>query len=302
MIRTGMLETREQANYKVGTVFDISQTNCPAEDYPKLLGLGYNDTQHAAIYKVASDYCNSIGMPVQEINLRSATLRGQYFPAKNEIHINTLLGDTQKLSTLLHEMAHGILRHGNTPEKSTALKEFEADAFSIMMEKQYSIPITDARKAHLASAFKEVCAEQKIAEKPLEIDKLFEPVNDAFRRHVGNLEQRLEQAGVLKSQNEYASYTVRTVCENQAVIAEGFQSLEAAVGHIKQMAESSEMALEAGSTVEGWKIMPSHTQFEISANGESSLQLEYVQGIGILQPELETTYGEQDEEFETTMS
>ena len=80
MVEAGMIETREEPHFKVGTVFDISQTDCPLEDYPKLLGLGYSSEQHAAIYKVACDYSTNIGLPVTETDLKSVTLRGDYDP------------------------------------------------------------------------------------------------------------------------------------------------------------------------------------------------------------------------------
>ena len=45
-VEIGMLESRDFTYFKPCTVFDISQTNCPPEDYPKLCGVGYNSTQH----------------------------------------------------------------------------------------------------------------------------------------------------------------------------------------------------------------------------------------------------------------
>jgi hypothetical protein len=78
MVEAGMIETREEPHFKVGTVFDISQTDCPLEDYPKLLGLGYSSEQHAAIYRAACAYSTNIGLPVTETSLQSVTLRGDY--------------------------------------------------------------------------------------------------------------------------------------------------------------------------------------------------------------------------------
>lgn len=281
MIKAGMLETREQARFGTGSVYDISQTNCPLEDYPKLLGMGYNDAQHAAIYDAVKKYCEILGMQVKESGLHSVTTRGLYEHGTRRIYINELLGDTQRLSTLLHEMSHDLVGHNTDTGKSTAQIEFEADALSMMFAQQYGIPVTDTRKSHLAASYSKYCSELRQAEKPVEIDKLFEPVNDAFKRHVERLGQHLETAGILQTPQDITIYSVRTIENGQAVIAEGFRSLEAALGHIRQMAESSETALQNGATVESWKIMPDHTQFEISAGGKSVTQLEYVQGVGL---------------------
>ena len=79
MIKAGMLETREELQfYRYGVVFDIAQTNCPAEDYPKLVGLGCADELHAAAFDIISEYSNRCGMPVRcadITNQRHATLR-----------------------------------------------------------------------------------------------------------------------------------------------------------------------------------------------------------------------------------
>lgn len=71
-------------------------------------------------YKVAYD-----------TDLRSISLRGACNRLTKEITLNPKLNDSQRLSTLTHEMGHAIL-HGDSNTKGTFQKEFEADAISIM--------------------------------------------------------------------------------------------------------------------------------------------------------------------------
>lgn len=134
MIKAGMLETHEEPHFGTGSVYDISQTTCPLSDYPKLLGLGYDSAQHAAIYKEIKRYCENIGIQVKERDVDSVTLRGFYDPRTRHITINDKLGDTQKLSTLIHEMSHDLIGHSPDSQKSSAQREFEADALSMMLE------------------------------------------------------------------------------------------------------------------------------------------------------------------------
>ncbi len=54
-----------------------------------------------------------------------------------------------KLSTLTHELGHALL-HDDIAGISTSQKEFEADAFSIMLSANYGVELTDTRKKHLA--------------------------------------------------------------------------------------------------------------------------------------------------------
>ena len=196
MVEAGMIETREEPHFKVGTVFDISQTDCPLEDYPKLLGLGYSSEQHAAIYKVACDYSTNIGLPVTETDLKSVTLREDYDPESHAIRINSILGDTQKLSTLLHEMAHGIMGH-QVGEKSSAQRELEADLLSMMLCNRYGIEVTDARIDHMVNSFHAFTNEQKSVENPVQLVNLIESVNQLFERHESALQKAMEKAGIL---------------------------------------------------------------------------------------------------------
>lgn len=206
MIRAGMIETEEKLlNFRKGTVFDITQTNCPRADYPKLVGLGYDDAQHAAIYDIVRDYCQSCKMGVREFDFKSISKRGFYVSNTNEIFINTCLGDTQRISTLLHEMAHGLLMHNAADEKSIAQREFEADALSIMLEEHLGVPITETRKAHVRDAYQAYVREETDKlNKPEEIkelkecvDRLFVPVNSLYAQHSGKLAKLLTQARLL---------------------------------------------------------------------------------------------------------
>lgn len=197
MVRAGMLESWERPSFKVGTVFDISQTTCPREDYPKLLGLGYDSTQHAEVYTSMKRYFAAIQMPVQEADMKSVTLRGRYYHDTHEIHINKLLGDTQRLSTLLHEGAHGMFQHEDAAMKSTAQREFEADSLSVMFSNAFDIPVPDARCAHLAASFQQYTAEQTAASKPIEIDELLNKATELFNRHISKMYEQLARDGIL---------------------------------------------------------------------------------------------------------
>lgn len=204
MIKAGMLETREELQfYRYGVVFDIAQTNCPAEDYPKLVGLGCADELHAAAFDIISEYSNRCGMPVRTIDLKSVALRGYYESETCNITINSRLADTQRLSTLLHEMAHGMLQHGMDTGKSRAQREFEADALSVMLESAMGLPITDTRKEHMSVEYKNYITELKTGKTDEEkakineqIDKVFKPIGDLYKRHAPQILAALRLSGI----------------------------------------------------------------------------------------------------------
>ncbi len=170
--KKGLVNSRGKQCFKIGNVFDISQTTFPAEQYPQLFSMGYPSKTHEEICKGLTEFSTEIlGFDVVVRDLRSISLRGQcVFSAPPRIEINDRLESTQKLSTLSHELGHAIV-HKERPKSSESQKEFEADAFSIMLCSSYGIELTESRKEHLAGhyeTFKKECAK---GVKPEEVEK-----------------------------------------------------------------------------------------------------------------------------------
>lgn len=153
-IKSGVIKPFNTTRFGVGNVFDISQTDCPAEDYPKLYHMGYSSDQHAAVYEAFKGYCLKRGTPVEEVDLHSIALRGQFSPLTGEIQISDKLDDTEKLSTLTHEFGHALL-HGDRESagKKTSIKELEADCISIMLQQEFGIDLTESRKKHFVDHY-----------------------------------------------------------------------------------------------------------------------------------------------------
>ena len=87
--------------------------------------------------------------PVLQSNLKSISLRGVYLPEINVIKINERLEDTQRLCTTLHELGHALIHSEKlSRNKPVSQKELEADALSIMIQANYGLELTEARKMH----------------------------------------------------------------------------------------------------------------------------------------------------------
>lgn len=207
-------ETREKAKsenwvrkeihgFTLVPVFDVGQTECPQELYPKLLGFGDEspDTETAiqAAVSYASDalHCEV----VESEDLRSASVRGYFYPDANRIVLSDLLRGEGKLSTLLHEIGHAELHHDPTAVKlSTAQKELEADMYALLLERLAGVETTDGRKKHLAEHYKmylrEVSASLSDGE-TLSLGADSEPftrVLERYREQSPMLEKALRQA------------------------------------------------------------------------------------------------------------
>ena len=197
--KRGEIESVEKLCFKVGTVFDISQTNFPKERYPELYSMGYPSDRHNDIIKGLTDFSKEkLNCPVVADDLKSISLRGTYNPANNEIRLNTRLEDTEKLSTLSHELGHALIHKTLTPGKSNAQIEFEADAVSIMLQTHCGIPVTDSRKRHLSDNYNTLLQELKAnpeTEKNAlaQTQQIFSSVFDTYKQNIGDIQQCIQQ-------------------------------------------------------------------------------------------------------------
>lgn len=151
--RNGYIEGKTKTTFKLGTVFDIGQTNYPKEKYPELYSMGYSSAQHAAIVKGLINFCKEQNCIVETKSLSSITARGYFDHETNKIVLNEKLEDTQRLSILSHEIGHLLQNHGSR-ECSTSQKEFEADCVSVLIQCHFGIELNDSRKSHLSEHFK----------------------------------------------------------------------------------------------------------------------------------------------------
>lgn len=97
----GYIEGKKVLRFKIGTVFDIAQTDFPKERYPELYSMGYSSAEHAQIVEGLIKFCESLGCNVFTRDLSTITGRGYYESSSNQIVLNSLLEDTQRLSNFI---------------------------------------------------------------------------------------------------------------------------------------------------------------------------------------------------------
>lgn len=192
MYKQGKIEGRKTLHFKVGNVFDISQTNFPAERYPELYSMGYSSAQHAAITDGLCEFCKEYNIPVSFEDISSIARRGFYDPINNRIVINKLLNDTQRLSTLSHELGYALEKHG-TRDISAAQQEFEADSISILIQSHFGMELTDARKSHLAEHYRLFTDEINSNEPDMTEDELIKKVDDALQASLNVFRENIEK-------------------------------------------------------------------------------------------------------------
>lgn len=215
--QAGELESVQRLHFKIGNVFDISQTTFPPKRYPEIFSMGYSSEKHRQITDGLIRYAKEIlSCPTTTGQIDSIALFGYYVPSENRIVLNERMEDTMRLSTMSHELGHA-LGHRTMPDTSTAQKEFEGDAISIMLQKKYGIELTEERRSHLAEhyqTFRRECEEKIRIQNPdmtwekvlTEVDRLiqksFQNVFQIYKDQIDQIEQYVEQEVIMKKGEE----------------------------------------------------------------------------------------------------
>lgn len=198
-LKEGKLKSFSKTFFRVGNVFDIAQTSFPKERYPELYSMGYDSPKLSSMINGLEVFCRRIGVEVSVENLSSISRRGYYKPGEERIALSELLNDSEKLSTLTHEIGHALEMHGSR-DVSTVQKEFEADCISILLQSDFGIEISDTRKAHLAEHYRkfenEIRAKNPaVSEEELvgKIESVMSASLDVFRQHIDDIHECVEK-------------------------------------------------------------------------------------------------------------
>ena len=211
-IKSNNFETKQVMHFKLGTVFDISQTTCPSEDYPKLFDMGYASSEHKIVALALEQYCQHyLDCKVFTKNLNSISLKGYFHPKSNSILLSDKLNESQRMCTLAHEMGHAIMHSDSNQltQKPIEQIEVEADAVSIMITSALGIEkiaeISESRKIHISENFKKLTSLQKEHKENILLE-ILENANNAFQQHITDIQrtvnQALDQPQLVKQQHD----------------------------------------------------------------------------------------------------
>lgn len=186
MYKAHNIESIQKQFFKVGNVFDISQTDVPKENYPEYYSMGYKNSDYDNVIAGISKYSQEkLNCPVTIKDLQSIALRGCYFPIDNTIELNNLLESSEKISTLTHELGHAVLHNDPDLKISASKIEFEADCMSIMLESHFGIPLADARKEHISTHYKKLASELSTEDIAVDFKGI---LNDVFSKYESMIE------------------------------------------------------------------------------------------------------------------
>lgn len=169
LIKDGQIPTRKIANFKVGHVFDISQTNAPIEDLPKifpnkqfnfLIEEGKNAEHLRKGIEAVSKELNIDIRDMRQSELGVTELgasKGAFVQGKDgkgkEIVVNSRNTETQALATSIHELAHAKLhiKGGEFDNMERATKEFQAELTSYIVCKHFGMDTSEKAIPYIAT-------------------------------------------------------------------------------------------------------------------------------------------------------
>lgn len=168
LIKNGILKSWKVPRFKIGHVFDVSQTNCPLEDLPK----AFPNKQFNFVIDEGSnvEYLKKgINAVAKELNIEIKDMRESRFgfnelgsakgaflqginPMKKEIVLNSRNTETQAIATSIHELAHAKLHDSRLEESKydSSTKEFQAELTSYIVCKHYGMDTSEKAIPYIA--------------------------------------------------------------------------------------------------------------------------------------------------------
>lgn len=199
LIKSGDLETLEGAiKFKQGYVFDVSQTNIPASELPKIFPnkwLEGDVENYKAFYKSLEDVASKIGVKIIEPKSELGLVKGISYTSTREVALNPRNSELQNVKTLIHELAHAKLHTVETRDNYTkAEKEFQAEMVALSVSSYFGINTEEYSLRYLSEWTKNATFKDK--------EKLLKEVSTTVKEYVEIMEDNLNAERELTKENE----------------------------------------------------------------------------------------------------
>lgn len=171
-LRKGEYQTKTVLFFKVGYVFEYTQTNAREKglEVSEIFGRFHrtdtieNDTEFMEAFKKVAE---NIGVKiVDEPPIELGTAKGAFFPDLNIIALNPRNTMADNVATLIHELAHAELHNRERDKKrehklTVNEKEFQAEMTAYVVATHYGIEMEDFSLPYLADWTKGATIEDK---------------------------------------------------------------------------------------------------------------------------------------------
>lgn len=212
-LKKGTLETQKKLFFKVGHVFEYTQTNAREKGMPvsEIFGQYHKDgiinnekEMIAALHKVSE----KVGFEIlEEPPEELGTAKGVAFPYEKKIALNPRNTAYENVTTLIHELAHAKLHTPDVRDSLTrAEREFQAEMVSYVVANRYGIDTEDFSLSYLASwtqQGKELKDKERLLNGVKETASEFIDVIDNHFSKVQLKEKELEQQDIQRVEEKH---------------------------------------------------------------------------------------------------
>ena len=177
---------RQHRGYKIGRVFDISQTTGKGT-VPKLTVRENTPEMDTALRKLLDL------SPVKIVTSTTTYEDARYDPASQEITVSANLTDCQTFTALAREIVHAqIHNHGRYPYYSRNDCALEADSVSYMLCRSFDIPAKQPEVSNIATLFNDMDAQDRRGVLD-SLQQIFRRMQGEIQREVSPQERKQEQ-------------------------------------------------------------------------------------------------------------
>lgn len=191
-IKNGTIETEKKLFFKIGHVFEYTQTNAREKGlevsdifkkYHRDGTIEYDNAMMKSLGKVADNLNVTI---LDEPRHELGTAKGASYPYENEIALNPRNNEFENVTVLIHELAHAKLHTKETRGNyTTEEKEFQAEMVSYVVASNYDIDTEEFSLSYLHGWTKN----RELKDK----ENLLNEVKETSKEFIDIIDQNLEQ-------------------------------------------------------------------------------------------------------------
>ncbi len=146
-ISRGDIQVYPMTRFKIGHVFDISQTNATTDDLPKLFPNRWLDgdvPNYQSFYQGLEQVAKSIDSNIIKTGRELGVSKGVTYTTTGDIELNHRNGELQNIKTLIHELAHAKLHSKeNKGRYSRNEEEFQAELVAYAVCSYFNLDVSE---------------------------------------------------------------------------------------------------------------------------------------------------------------
>lgn len=169
-IKNNEISINKQVTFIKGNVFDIQQTNLPKEKYPKILQELRGETpNYQDKMENLKAIASSMGIKTQTSKDSMQGAKGFYGETQKGdkiIQLNKYNDEKQNVSTMIHELAHGIMHNSDEVQKNGGLptnhKEFQAEMTALIVGNYMGLENDEKALRYIHNYSKDITSDDKM--------------------------------------------------------------------------------------------------------------------------------------------